>query len=195
MELRGKQFTVYLNFDQKNGGGANREEAGPTLHNYTLTLWLITLTSHLWPVVWATLIRPLWNMFFRRAFRWKFLAPPVTEIRRLGGERFHCSVNNWYRISGLVSVDTRTYWEWTHTNTYVKGEDKDMQTDIYMHSSNVIIMERNGGFTLPIFCPKPPKQISPKASVHTSRTCLCLSHDSPVKSSGLMASSTWLLFE
>ncbi len=35
-------------------------------------------------------------------------------------------------------------------------------------------------FTFPVFCPGPPKLMSPKASVGSSLTCLCLSHCSPI---------------
>jgi len=60
---------------------------------------------------------------------------------------------------------------------------------------NVVKVEEKEGSTWPVFCPKPPKLMSPKASVGTSWACLCLSQDSPAKSSGLMASSTWSVLE
>lgn len=39
-------------------------------------------------MVWATLISPLRNLFFRSVLMSKFLAPPVTDINKLGGWSF-----------------------------------------------------------------------------------------------------------
>lgn len=44
-----------------------------------------------------------------RGFRAKFLAPPVTEITRLGVFRCQCWVSSSYRISASVSQDNRIY--------------------------------------------------------------------------------------
>ena len=64
----------------------------------------------------AALIRPLLNTSFNLGLRTKLLAPPVTEITRLGISRFHLSSINFRMSWTSVSCDTRTYYE------YKKGD-------------------------------------------------------------------------
>lgn len=47
------------------------------------------------PVVWATLTSPLLKTFFNLNFMLKFLAPPVTDIKRFGTSRPQCCVISW----------------------------------------------------------------------------------------------------
>ena len=58
----------------------------------------------------AALIRPLLNTSFNLGLRTKLLAPPVTEITRLGISRFHLSSINFRMSWTSVSCDTRTYY-------------------------------------------------------------------------------------
>ena len=64
----------------------------------------------------AALIRPLRNTSFNLGLRTKLLAPPVTEITRLGISRFHLSSINFRMSWTSVSCDTRTYYR------YKKGD-------------------------------------------------------------------------
>lgn len=56
---------------------------------------MILLFCGLLPVVWATLTSPCRKIFFSLGFMTKFLAPPVTEMSRLGASRPQCCVMRW----------------------------------------------------------------------------------------------------
>ena len=84
------------------------------------SVWTLHTVSMYWkrhkPVIiqalvdLAALIRPLLNTSFNLGLRTKLLAPPVTEITRLGISRFHLSSINFRMSWTSVSCDTRTYY-------------------------------------------------------------------------------------
>ena len=84
------------------------------------SVWILHTVSMYWkrhkPVIiqalvdLAALIRPLLNTSFNLGLRTKLLAPPVTEITRLGISRFHLSSINFRMSWTSVSCDTRTYY-------------------------------------------------------------------------------------
>lgn len=84
------------------------------------SVWTLHTVSMYWkrhkPVIiqalvdLAALIRPLLNTSFNLGLRTKLLAPPVTEITRLGISRFHLSSINFRMSWTSVSCETRTYY-------------------------------------------------------------------------------------
>lgn len=184
-----------------NGGGANTNplykhtcghkthffslrHSGKLLHvDISISLWAHLLSGPLW---WALCGTCSWDQPSDRS-SWL-----LQSLRSAGWE------GKVSTVQSLTGTGFRDWCQWTlvHTeNGHGCRWMEDKQANIKGNYSYVIVVERNDGFTLPVFCPKPPKLMSPKASVGTSRICLCLSHDSPVKSSGLMASSTWSVLE
>ena len=89
------------------------------LHHYPLTnsdiIWQkrddnqISVPFHSLPVLLAAFMRPRLNISLSRGFMEKFLAPPVTEMRRFGFSRPQCSIMSDSIVSMDVSWSTLTY--------------------------------------------------------------------------------------